>query len=222
MKRLALTLTTCAALCLAVPAYANGNGNNNGANQDHTCQGGHNCNGGSSSSITNSGNITNTATATGGSASSDSSSSSSSSSSAAGGAGGSASSSTSVNSSVNIDSAASSAYAPPLTSSNDTCMGSSSVGGQGVGFGLSLGTTWEDEDCRRRKNARFMYNMGQDHLAIAMMCKDSEVYDAIAAVGTAAQKDICKKAVGGSDDEPYTASRSSRTVKKRSQYNFNE
>ena len=63
--------------------------------------------------------------------------------------------------------------------------------------------------------------MGQDHLAIAMMCKDSEVYEAIAAVGTPTQKAICDKAVG-SEDEPYTASRSSRTTKKRSQYSFNE
>src|SRR5271165_1109258 len=40
--------------------------------------------------------------------------------------------------------ATSSAFAPPLTSSNDTCMGSSSMGATGMSFGVALGSTWTD------------------------------------------------------------------------------
>lgn len=36
-----------------------------------------------------------------------------------------------------------SATAAALATSSEACMGSSSIGGQGVGFGLSFGTTWE-------------------------------------------------------------------------------
>lgn len=52
-----LILLACLLLCF--PVYANGN--SNGANQDHTCQGGHNCNEGAGS-VSDSGNSTNTIT----------------------------------------------------------------------------------------------------------------------------------------------------------------
>lgn len=91
----------------------------------------------------------------------------------------------------NTDIPVSTAYAPSLTSSNDTCMGSSSLGGQGAGFGISLGSTWEDEDCRRRKNARFLYNVGSKASAIALMCEDTEVANAIMKSGTHAEKMAC-------------------------------
>lgn len=93
----------------------------------------------------------------------------------AGGQGGNSSNSVNVNNQV----AASSAIAPSLTSDPDTCMGSTSAGAQGVGFGLSLGSTWKDEECVRRKNARLLYNMGLPNVAVTVMCNNKEVYDAI-------------------------------------------
>jgi len=63
------------------------------------------------------------------------------------------------------------AYAPPLTTSNDTCMGSSSIGGSGPGLGLSLGTTWTDEGCVARSDARVLYNMGLKAEAILRLCE---------------------------------------------------
>eukprot|EP01035_Chromulina_nebulosa_P029466 gene29466-39057_t len=36
---------------------------------------------------------------------------------------------------------------PNLTTSNDTCMGSTSASANGPGVGLSFGTTWTDEHC---------------------------------------------------------------------------
>ena len=69
--------------------------------------------------------------------------------------------------------------APPLVSSNDTCMGSSS-GGVGVaGFGLSIGSTWADTNCKMLKNSRELWNMGMRGAALARMCMDAENKEAL-------------------------------------------
>jgi hypothetical protein len=91
------------------------------------------------------------------------------------------------NSSVNINNErppVSTAYAAPLVAGEDTCMGSSSVGGQGVGFGLSIGTTWTDDNCRHLKNSRQLVALGYHRAATALMCVDEDVKDAMAAAGT--------------------------------------
>lgn len=62
---------------------------------------------------------------------------------------------------------------PPLTTSNDTCMGSSSGSVNVAGFGGSYGTTWTDENCVMLKNSREMWNMGFRAAALARMCMDS-------------------------------------------------
>jgi hypothetical protein len=49
---------------------------------------------------------------------------------------------------------------PNLTTSNDTCMGSSSGSANGPGFGVSFGTTWTDEHCKRLKMSRELWNKG--------------------------------------------------------------
>ncbi len=83
------------------------------------------------------------------------------------------------------------AYAGPLTATEDTCMGSTSGGAQGMSFGLSVGSTWTDEECVRRKNATFMHNIGQREIAMIMMCENKSVYKAVMAAGTARQKELC-------------------------------
>lgn len=77
----------------------------------------------------------------------------------------------------------STAYAAPLTSGADSCMGSSSGGAQGPGFGLSIGTTWVDSNCIRLKNAKMMDGLGYRNVAIAMMCADATVAAAMRATG---------------------------------------
>lgn len=64
------------------------------------------------------------------------------------------------------------AFAPPISSSNDTCMGSSSAGVSTVSIGVSMGTTWRDENCVMLKNSRELWNMGFKNAAIARMCMD--------------------------------------------------
>ena len=61
---------------------------------------------------------------------------------------------------------------PPLVSSNDTCMGSTSFGINGPGFGVGGGSTWTDNNCVMLKNAREMWNYGYRAGAIARLCYD--------------------------------------------------
>ena len=76
------------------------------------------------------------------------------------------------------------AYAAPLTAGEDTCMGSSSIGGQAVGFGLSIGTTWTDTNCQRLKNSRQLASLGFTRAAVALVCVDEDVQNAMNAAGT--------------------------------------
>ncbi|MDS1142425.1 hypothetical protein RE432_18480 [Pusillimonas sp. SM2304] len=76
------------------------------------------------------------------------------------------------------------AYAPALVAGTNTCMGSSSVGGQGITFGLSLGTTWEDDGCTRRSNAATLFSLGQTQGAVALMCQDKDIAQAMETAGT--------------------------------------
>lgn len=76
------------------------------------------------------------------------------------------------------------AYAPPLTASEDTCSGSSSGGAQAMGIGFSVGRTWHDDNCRRIKNARELAALGYRRAAVQLLCVDDEVRQAMRAAGT--------------------------------------
>lgn len=77
------------------------------------------------------------------------------------------------------------AYAAPLTSSPETCMGSSSGGVQGASFGVSIASTWESVKCDRRMFARSLESLGKRAAAVAMLCLDDDVRKAMAAAGDA-------------------------------------
>lgn len=66
------------------------------------------------------------------------------------------------------------ASGPALTTSNDTCMGSASGGISTVSVGVSVGTTWTDENCVMLKNSREMWNMGMRQAAVNRMCMDEQ------------------------------------------------
>lgn len=78
----------------------------------------------------------------------------------------------------------STAYAAPLVSSNGTCMGSSSGGGQGTAFGLSFGTTWTDNNCDIRYDAEALRAAGLPVAAQARLCQKPEIAKAMEAAGT--------------------------------------
>jgi hypothetical protein len=77
----------------------------------------------------------------------------------------------------------STAVAPALSSSNDTCMGSTSVGASAVAFSVSFGSSWTDNNCLMLKNAREMWNMGFRGAALARMCMDDLNRQALEATG---------------------------------------
>jgi hypothetical protein len=74
--------------------------------------------------------------------------------------------------------------APNLTTTlTETCMGSTSIGGAGVGFGFSAGTTWKDTDCVNRLNARELRTFGDTAAAKEVMCENEVVRAAYKRVG---------------------------------------
>lgn len=72
---------------------------------------------------------------------------------------------------------------PNLTTSNDTCMGSSSGSLNGPGFGVSLGSAWSDTNCKLLKNSRELWNMGMKAAAMALMCTDTANREALEITG---------------------------------------
>lgn len=91
------------------------------------------------------------------------------------------------NSSVNIENErppVNTAYSAGLVSGEDTCMGSSSIGGQAVSFGLTIGTTWTDDNCQRLKNSRQLVALGYHRAATSLMCFDESVREAMIQAGT--------------------------------------
>uniref|UniRef100_UPI0022B64C77 hypothetical protein n=1 Tax=Variovorax sp. E3 TaxID=1914993 RepID=UPI0022B64C77 len=73
---------------------------------------------------------------------------------------------------------------PNLTTSNDTCMGSTSASANGPGVGLSFGTTWTDEHCKRLKMSRELWNKGMKAASLAMDCMDAAAQAALEMTGT--------------------------------------
>lgn len=50
------------------------------------------------------------------------------------------------------------------------CMGSSAVGGAGVGFGFSVGTSWKDDECGIRETSRSFAALGLKEDALKVLC----------------------------------------------------
>lgn len=103
-----------------------------------------------------------------------------------------------------------SAWAAPLTSGSNTCMGSSSGGAQGVTFGVSFGTAWQDDNCNARYDAQALNSLGLRPAAIARLCQRSDNAKAIEAAGGKCPSASEKQA--NALAEPAVASASSNYV----------
>lgn len=101
------------------------------------------------------------------------------------------------------------AFAPSLGATSP-CMGSTSIGGSGVGFGFSAGTTWHDTDCTIRETARSFVGMGLNHDAMAVLCS-SEYAQAAPSCTQFVEDQIAARASGGvtgvSGERPTTGFR---------------
>lgn len=72
--------------------------------------------------------------------------------------------------SVKIDGDSTYFAVAPSIAPTAPCMGASSAGGAGSGFGLSFGSSWTDDDCNTRETARLMHTMGLRLDAVAVLC----------------------------------------------------
>ena len=50
------------------------------------------------------------------------------------------------------------------------CMGSSQIGGSGVGFSIGVGTSWTDDECGIRETSRSFNGLGYKDDALAILC----------------------------------------------------
>jgi hypothetical protein len=78
------------------------------------------------------------------------------------------------------------AVAPTMMSggNSDLCSTGSSGSVQTQIFGVSSGGTVRDLNCERLKLSKTLYDMGMKVAAVATMCQDRRVYDAMLAAGT--------------------------------------
>lgn len=66
----------------------------------------------------------------------------------------------------------------PTVYPTSPCMGSTSAGASGVGFGVSFGSSWTDDECGIRETARSFAGMQMREDALAVLC--SSKYAAVA------------------------------------------
>ena len=99
---------------------------------------------------------------------------------------GSSSSSTTTNTTnSDIKSAPPTASAPPVSSmTQDVCAVGISVGVQTFGIGLSGGKHVIDKNCERLKLARILQDFGMKVAAVAILCQDERVFEAMIQAGT--------------------------------------
>ena len=78
-----------------------------------------------------------------------------------------------------------SAIAPAITViNNDVCAVAASGAVQTQILGISMGGTHTDYNCERIKLSRSLYDMGMKVAAVATMCQDRRVFDAMMNAGT--------------------------------------
>jgi hypothetical protein len=98
---------------------------------------------------------------------------------------------------------------PLLTTSNDTCMGSTTGSLNVAGLGIGGGSTWVDKNCKMLKNSRELWNMGMKAAAMALMCADEDNRVALEVTGYSCPKVERKNIAGNSyyGNDPIVVSR---------------
>ena len=90
-----------------------------------------------------------------------------------------------VSSTVVTDKAPPTANAPSVVvNNNDVCKSAYSAGLQTGFAGVATGITVRDENCERMKLSRSLFGMGMKVAAVATLCQDARVFDAMMMAGT--------------------------------------
>lgn len=101
------------------------------------------------------------------------------------------------------------AYAPNIAPTA-TCMGSTSAGAQGIGFGISIGSTWTAEECQVLEQGRFAAQvLGQTEVASEIACSLDKYREARKRVGKPCAQDVEKSKATASVEVPPVASANS-------------
>jgi len=99
--------------------------------------------------------------------------------------GSSSTSTTNNTSNSDIRSAPPTASAPSFSSmSQDVCSSGASVGVQTFGVGVSGGKHFRDLNCERIKLSKVLYDFGMKVGAVALLCQDERVFEAMINAGT--------------------------------------
>jgi hypothetical protein len=79
-----------------------------------------------------------------------------------------------------------SAIAPQFSAGNgnDLCTVGASGAVQTQILGISVGTTFTEENCLRLKKSKTLFDMGMKVAAVSVMCQDQQVFDAMMMAGT--------------------------------------
>jgi len=94
-------------------------------------------------------------------------------------------SSSTVTGTTTVDRTPSTAASPNIIINNtDVCVSGMSGAAQSAWFGISFGKALEDKNCERLKLARSLYGMGMKVSAVAMLCQDTRVFQAMWMAGT--------------------------------------
>lgn len=85
-----------------------------------------------------------------------------------------------------VESPPPSAIAPQFSTGNNSDLCTIGAGGavQTQILGISVGSTFTEENCLRLKKAKSLYTMGMKVAAVSVMCQDKDVFDAMMAAGT--------------------------------------
>ena len=90
-----------------------------------------------------------------------------------------------VSGTTSVDRAPSTASAPSIMNSNqDVCSFAASAAIQSQILGIAGGTSIRDMNCERLKLSRSLYRMGMKVGAVALLCQDERVFQAMEMAGT--------------------------------------
>jgi hypothetical protein len=79
---------------------------------------------------------------------------------------------------------------PPNIVGGNACAVGASAGVSVAGFGLAGGATWADRACERRQQAALLFNMGEQKVALELMCQDDNVRTAMRVGGKPCSTDV--------------------------------
>ncbi|HTI84014.1 MAG TPA: hypothetical protein VL614_26475 [Acetobacteraceae bacterium] len=79
---------------------------------------------------------------------------------------------------------------PPSVVGGNACAVGASGGISAPGFGLAMGATWADRECERRQQAALLFNMGEQKVALELMCQDDHVRAAMKVAARPCAADI--------------------------------